>query len=274
MKPEIGAETQNDPMLLAKKFLVIGCLFALSSQCYGQKFSFGAKAGPLVTWANFSDKDDKHDFANKPKLGYYAAALVIFPLKNDYSFQTEFGFSQRGRRVLFNENTWENNATYYFADGRMMLRRSFPLRLGPNIPSKWFVNVGPHISYWIGGHGTIDAGGSYKYDIVFSEMPTEPSGPDFNKMYISDVNQYLFGIDIGAGFIAPLRSNTNLLVELRFTSGHTFFGNRSSASNRTLGFMDNLRSNEKMINLTIAYIWGADIQKSKKGKSTKDRLGL
>jgi hypothetical protein len=238
---------------------------------YGQEFSLGIKGGPLIALANFGDKDDKDEFSHDPKLGYYFAGLVSFPLKKNYSFQTEFGFSQKGRKITFNENTWENDATYFFGDAAMMLRRSFPFYLGRNVPSTWFVNVGPHISYWLEGTGKINAGGSYKYDIVFGPMPPSPDEPDFDKMYLNDVNRWLFGIDIGVGFVAPLRNKKKLTTEVRFTSGHTFFGQKTSASNRTLGFTDNLRANEKVLSLTVAYVIDVNVQENRKGKSTKDK---
>ena len=153
----------------------------------------------------------------------------------------------------------------------MMLRRSFPLNLGPNIPSQWFVNVGPRVSYWISGKGKVDAGGSYNYTVVFTEMPQDVSEPDFDKMYMHDVNRWLFGIDVGVGFNAPLKQNRKLSTELRFTSGHTFFGTKTSATNRTLGFSDNLRANEKILTLTVAYVIDVNVQQSRKGKSTKDK---
>ena len=244
-------------------------LFAFPS--YSQKFSLGLKGGPLASWASFGDKDDKTDFSHDPKIGYYLAGLVSFPLKKNYSFQTEFGFSQKGRKITFNNDTWENDATYYFGDAAMMLRRSFPLNIISNVPSTWFINIGPHISYWIQGDGKIDAGGSYAYDVEFMQMPENPSEPDFNKMYLNNINRWLFGIDIGVGFNAPLSNKKKISTELRFTSGHTFFGEKNSASNRTLGFSDNLRSNEKVISLTVAYVVDVNVQENRKGKSTKDK---
>jgi hypothetical protein len=78
-------------------------------------------------------------------------------------------------------------------------------------------------------------------------------------------------IDVGVGFIAPLKQNQKISAELRFTSGHTFLGNKFSASNRTLGFTDNLRSNEKVLSLTVSYILDVNVQEGRKGKSTKDK---
>jgi hypothetical protein len=255
---------------------ITGCvifylLIVAVTPSFGQQYSLGIKGGPLAVQANFGDKDDKDQFSHEPKVGYYVAGLVSFPLKKNYSFLTEFGFSQKGRKIKFNNDTWENDATYYFGDAAMMLRKSFPFHLGKNVPSTWFVNVGPHISYWIGGHGKVSAGGSYNYDIVWGPMPIEPAEPDFDKMYLTDVNRWLFGIDVGVGFLAPLRNKTKLITELRFTSGHTYFGTKTSAANRTLGFTDNLRSNEKVLSLTVAYVIDVNVQENRKGKSTKDK---
>jgi hypothetical protein len=258
-------------MVDVRKIFLAGAFCWTFLPSYGQNFSVGVKAGPLINWSNLDEKSDKGEYSHKIKPGFYAAGLVIFPLKNKYSFQTEFGLSQRGRKITFNENTWENNAVYYFGDASMMLRRYFPLNLGPNIPSQWFINIGPHISYWISGKGQIKAGGSYEYVLVFSEMPQNPSEPDFNKMYLHDVNRWLFGIDFGVGFHAPLKENRKLSAELRFTSGHTFYGSKTSASNRTLGFSDNLRSNEKVISVTVSYVIDINVKESRKGKSTKDK---
>ena len=238
---------------------------------FAQKFTIGAKAGPLMGWANFGDKDDKEQFTHKPVFGYYGAGIVIFPLKNNYSLQTEFGFSQQGRKITFYEGTWVTKATYYFLDGSMALRRSFKVNFGPNIPAEWFVDIGPRINYWLGGHGNVNAGGSYDYTILFAKMPDEPVSPDFNKMYIVDENRWLFGIDIGVGFKAPLKNKSSILTELRFTSGHTYYGTPYSASNRTLGFTDNLRSNQKTISLTVAYLLDIDMRLRRTGKSTKDK---
>jgi hypothetical protein len=258
--------------MIVTRIIFLGLILSLAlSPSYCQQFSIGAKAGPLISWGNFGDKDDKDDFSQEIKPGFYAAGLIVFPLKNDYSFLTEFGFSQKGRKILFNNDTWENNAAYYFGDAVMLLRRSFPLNLGANIPSQWFVNIGPHVNYWFSGRGKVSAGGSYNYTVVFGEMPQNPPGPDFDKMYLHEVNRWLFGIDIGVGFKAPLKQNRKIFTELRFTSGHTFFGNKNSASNRTLGFTDNLRANEKVLSLTVAYVIDVNVQEGRKGKSTKDK---
>ena len=253
-------------------------LFGQKCPGFTQKFSLGVKGGPLMVTTYFAEKEIRKTYSNRLKLGYYGAGLIIFPLNNNWEFETELGFSQKGRRVLFNDDTWENNGTYYFVDASMMLRKMYAFNLGPNTPSNWFFNVGPHISYWLSGRGKVKAGGNYKYTVVYDSMPRETLVPDFDKMYMANVNRWFFGIDFGIGFIAPLSANRKILTELRFTSGHTYFGKTdnssgltSTATNRTLGFEDNLKANEKVLSLTVAYILNYNMQESRKGKSNKDK---
>lgn len=260
---------------------VLGSTFAFAQR---QQFTVGVKAGSTLSSTWFGDKDDKDLFTNSTKLGFFGAGLVNFPLKKNFSFQTEVGFSQRGRKVKFNEDTWVNDANYYFIDGSMLLRKAYPLQWAKNVRGSWFFNIGPKISYWLSGKGdvytlteniddvtgaiTIDKGYSYPYKVKFEKEPEIPDGPDFNTMYLTDVNRWLFGLDMGIGVDAPTTALQRFVFEVRFTYGHTFYGNRGSAFNRTLGFTDNLRANEKIISFSIDYTLNKVLHEGQKGKST------
>lgn len=245
-------------------------VFLTCHSVHAQKFSLGVKAGPLISWAAFGDKADKDDFTSKPKIGYAGSGFISFPLKNNYSCVIEGGFSQKGRRILFGGGDIENNAVYQFLDGTLLLRRSFPLNLGKNVPGTWFINMGPHISYWLSGKGEIGPTGTptTSYTVVFEKTYT---GAIDNKMYLNDVNRYLFGIDFGIGMTAPVRATQRVGCELRFTSGHTFYGRRNSASYSYVDFEDNLRANEKVFTFSVMYMFDFDLKKGKTGRSTKDK---
>jgi len=266
------------------KYLILILFVSVTSFAYSQKYAVGIKAGATLSVSSFGDKDDQDAFTNLWKPGYFFAGLVNFPLKKNFSFQTEAGFSQRGRKIKFNEETWVNEATYHFLDGSMMLRKSYPLKWSSNVRGTWFFNIGPKVSYWLNGNGTITTGGkyvdpadgitkiskggTYDYKVKFSQSPEIPDSPDFNTMYLTDVNRWLFGLDFGLGVDAPTTALQRFVFEVRFTSGHTFYGNRGSAFNRTLGFTDNLRANEKIISFSIDYTLNKELHEGLKGKST------
>lgn len=252
-------------------FCALLILVSITS-AYTQKFTLGVKAGTTLSINSFGDKDDKDQFTNLWKPGIFGAGLINFPMKKNFSYQAEMGFSQRGRKIEFNERTWSNSATYYYLDLSMVLRKSYPLNWASDIQGTWFFNIGPRVSYWLNGKGTVTSGGSYNYTLAFDTPPEEPLAPDFDKMYMTDVNRWLFGLDFGVGVDAPTRAMQKFVVELRFTSGHTYFGAQNGAFNRTLGFVDNLRANEKIISLSIDYTLTRELNQSKKGKSTKTEI--
>lgn len=254
---------------LVAGLLAIACLAV--AQPKKQWYALGIKAGTTFSIARLGDPDDKAEFSNSWKTGYFGAAVINFQLPNNYSLQNEFGFAQRGRKVEFNENTWLNDASYQFLEGSMLLRRSFRLKWSKNVEGTWYVNVGPRISYWMGGKGTVTSGGSYDYTLVFAEIPESTDEPDFDKMYMQDANRWLFGIDFGIGLEAPTRAMQRFMFEFRFTSGHTYLGAKDGAFNRTLGFTDNLRANEKIISLSIEYALTRRVNQNKQGKSTNSK---
>jgi len=244
-------------------------MIILANVTCAQKYSVGFRAGGTVNWASFRDKDQKDTFSVKPTTGFTIGALIGFPLKNNYSVIIEGGFSQKSRRL--DDVLLENHSTYKFVDGTMLLRKAYKFQLGPDIPSEWFVNIGPEVGYWMSGKGYFTAGGpKYPYQIEFDKVPDG----DLNYLYYNNANRVFFGLVLGVGMKAPLKNNTAITTELRFVSGHTNLGsNKYDYPTREwyaalLNYVDTLRMNMKVISLSVAYTYDFDKQESRKGKST------
>jgi hypothetical protein len=241
---------------------------------HGQKFSVGVRGGALINWAGFGDKEDKDIYSRKIKPGFAGGIFISFPLRDKWNLIVEGGYSQRGRRLLFNDNSWENNTTYKFVDMSMLLRRSFKFHIKENIPVEAFVNLGPEINYWMSAKGFLRVGGSdgrkFKYDVVFDDVK---SGGDLTTVHLSEMNRWLFSLSLGVGFKAPIRKNQHLFTELRFISGHTFLGSKESTYLAGMlrgegNFQDTQRTNLKAISFSLGYAFDLDVIESRKGKST------
>lgn len=237
----------------------------------GQEFSLGVKAGPLFSIGSFGEKEDKDIFSSGINPGYTTGVLVGFPLGKKYSMSSEAAYSKKGRKMKFNDDTWTNTANYKFVDLSLLLRRSFRFYIRKDVPTEWFVNLGPEVSYWLSGKGTIKAGGpGYDYEIVFNNAPDG----SFDKMYVENANRWLFGLIVGTGFEVPMRGKQSLVVEFRFVSGHTFLSNAREFDKNNfpvLGFEDTMRMNLKTLSVSLSYVITQDIKESKKGKSTLDK---
>jgi hypothetical protein len=244
-----------------------------SISVFAQKFSLGLKAGVLGAYTNFSDRRDT--LKSNVKLGFNVGGLIMFPLKNRYSFMAEGGYSQQGRSWTYKPNDARWTSTYYFADLSMALRRDFRLKILKNVPSKWFFTVGPNINYWIGGRGKFiphqgpgsPAGLTQNLQIVFDKPPSTA----YQTLYINNENRWLWGVNLGVGVTFTTLKNQRILTELRMTWGQTYLGDKKSESLYNLTAADNmdLKCNLKVLNLSVAYIFERDIQKGRMGKSTK-----
>jgi len=248
---------------------LVSWLFFSSIQSVAQNFSLGLKAGPSITRAFFADKDAASDFKSKVKVGFSAAGVIQFPLKKQFAFVTEAGYAVKGRTISFNEDTWKNKATYQFVDLSMALRKSFNLQIKKNVPTRCFFNVGPNIEYWLNGKGKIITQAlSTNYSVVFNKIPDG----NIRNNYLTEVNRWFFGMDLGIGADANITKTQRVLVELRFTYGHTNMGKKNGNSTiDILGFEDNIKANFKTLTLSGCYFLDLDRRKSKFGKSTKDR---
>jgi Inosine-uridine nucleoside N-ribohydrolase len=229
-----------------------------------QKFSIGIKAGPSVTLGVYPESEQRDRFTAQPKFGYGGAFFINFPLsRTNYTFLAEAGYAVRGRKAKLYEGGFINSQTFQFAEMSMALRRSFNLKIVESIPSKWFINIGPNIQYWVSGKGKFV---ETKYDIKFNEPP------DGNLYinYLTNPNRWLFGIDVGFGADAPINNRQRVRVEIRGTFGQTYLGKKeSNSSYATLAWEDTLKTNLKTISITGAYTLDFDMRAMKMGKSTK-----
>lgn len=245
-------------------------ILLISTSTNGQKFSLGAKAGILLVYPNFADANDHINTSSLLKPGFSLDGLVIFPLKNKYSFEVDAGMSQQGRVVSFTSiGTHKNNSTYYFADLAMGLRKNFKLTLKKNIPADCYFSIGPNLNYWISGKGRIETtyGITQNYTMVFDSPP----GTRNDKMYINDENRWLFGLNLGFGFSAATKRNQRFFTEFRLTWGQTHLGKSQSAYWNNLVFQgqESLKFNLKVFNVSVGYLFNKDLRNAKKGKSTR-----
>lgn len=235
-----------------------------------QKYSMGIRAAGTFNWASFRDKVQKDTFDIKPSTGFAVAALIGFPLKNNYSVIIEGGFSQKGR-VLREKGIIDNHSVYRFVDGSLLLRKAYKFQLSENIPAEWFLSIGPEVGYWLSGKGYFTAGGPrYPYRVEFDRAPDG----DMGYLYYNSANRVFFSLVMGVGMKAPLKNNSAISAELRFVSGHTNLGvNKYEYPVREwyaslLNYNDTMRMNLKTVSLSVAYTYDFDKIEARKGKST------
>jgi opacity protein-like surface antigen len=229
-----------------------------------QQFFVGVKGGLQYYTSRFAEEDTRERLDSGGKLGYKFGGTVIFPLAENFSFGSEYYYSRKGRKYFYEETT-KNDARYNFIEFSAYIRKGYKITFKKDTyPGNWFFNVGPNVMYWINGSGTISDAAEIDYDVIFSE----PQDSDYRKNYISGNNRWLFGLDFGTGFSFQTSGKESVTIELRYTHGQTFLGGENSSVINMLGFEDDLRTQYRVLNLSIAYLFDVNLKNLRKGKST------
>ena len=238
------------------------------AQPKGVKYNIGPKAALNVYKSRFNFKEDEAIFDQKTKFGFQIGGAFDMPLKKNIHFYTEVYYSMKGKETFIVDAGLTNNATYHFLEAPILVRLSFN---GAKVSSgiyKWHVDIGPTVSYWLGGKGTLYSDGpTSEYKIVFVDTP--PSTSEFDVMYISQANRWQWGLMAGVGIEYPVYKHQVVFIDLRVGLGGTNLAEpEGSAQIPILGFSDSLDVRFLEFSLSAAYTFQVDWALTKKGKST------
>lgn len=269
-----------------KKSLLFIAVVALAHSSIAQ-YWFGPKIGinyvdPLyqdnAIERDLYDVDNDFDFNVGLALNYTATDL--------YSVYTEIVY-ERMNRDLKNKPTAAiesySNAVNSFITVPVMLRIS----LG-QVPFHYYVNGGPKISYWVSSKGSLFLS-SFEEAVILDPVTGEalPPGPieyrvTFNSakangedvLLLKEPNRLQFGLAAGAGAFFDLASGARLMVDFRYTFGHSNLGFDEPDS--SFDFPDDLyvESFEYTMNtasVSIGYLFGYSTEFKRKGRSTDEK---
>jgi len=68
---------------------------------------------------------------------------------------SEFAYSQKGRRVKFNDDTWEKTRLTILLIWSMAPSPIVQDKIKKDVGTDVFFNIGPNIEYWLNGKGEI-----------------------------------------------------------------------------------------------------------------------
>lgn len=254
---------------MKKLILLILTLIVISPAIsYSQELFIGPKAGLRYYKVRFIDPLDGDDFKSNYDVGYAAGITIVAKIPQEFSLGADLYFSRMGRNLDF-EPGINNSATYNFIEAAPHIRKNFKLNLGRNLePGDLYLSLGPNISYWLGGSGTLSTPDqSFNYDVSFGEVDSTQLSTHF----IEGANRFLVSFDFGIGVGFPVSRNQYFYAELKYTLGNTFLGDQGDSFINFEGFDDNLRSQYRVIQLSAAYVFKTDPRTRKKGKSVRRR---
>jgi len=249
-----------------RSFLICAPLFfflvvALPNATLGQ-MRVGPKFGSGLVWQKFSFPNEPADISSVFKVGYGFGVSVDKVIIEGFSFHTELMFSMLGRKSDVHVEGYIHDSRFNYWEVPVLVSKDFAY--GQSLTGQYifFFTIGPNFKYFAGGKGAIGRT-KLDYKVVFDE-----TGSDIHKMYLNKVSRILIGLDVGIGIIYPITKEQDVSIELRYTHGHSQFGDQNSTSHIDIpNFFDDLEAKMRVIRLSATYNIYLDARRLKKGKS-------
>ncbi len=234
----------------------------------------GPVAGPQVSWVSFENKDSKALYNRTPFIGYHAGVGVSFRVHERFFLNGAFLYSTKGKSFTGVEDDLLKTSTRYsYIDVPMAYTVEFVNKVGKTKQYKWYFGLGPHVSYWLGGKGTLE--NTQLNEILVSEVDYRVVfDQEFyadNEMNVTDPNRVQLGLNLSAGFVFEPLGFQKIMVNLRYEIGHSYFSRNEETGgtfNLTNEYIDDTRTRNQGFRLTFAYLVDLKTAERKKGKST------
>jgi hypothetical protein len=259
------------------RFFFIIPVFLAASNLVKAQFLVGPIVSTQVSWVTL-DNDDLNDFYSlTPKIGFQVGGGIAFRVQKRFFLNASLLYSLKQKQVNGKRDPLlANKVTFTSIDMPILYTAEFSGKIGRSKAFKWFVGIGPTVSYWLGGSGSIvsadavDAGiadenSPLDYEIVFGR--TDPSARD--KMFVEDANRIQLGLNFATGAVLEPHGLNKIMLTARFEMGHSFFSDNSTGVFPAItDYQDALRSRNMSIILSAAYFIDLKTSQRKKGKST------
>jgi hypothetical protein len=256
--------------------VVIFLFLSMSTTSFAQ-LHIGPIAGGNISWTSFNDKDFKDLFKVKPVAGYHVGLHSAFQVRKRFFLHTSILYSTKGKVIKGKvDERLKNTVRYNFVEMPIIYTVDFKGKFGKSGKEfKYFMGVGPNLSYWLGGKGEVynidleEANmGTLSYRIKFNKTVDEVS---VNEMSIAEPTRLQLGLNVQVGMDLEPNPGQRLIIALRYEMGHSNLSKKSNGLLSSTYYEDILQSRNQGLRLSVAYLFDTKVEKRKKGKSTIKR---
>ena len=261
-----------------KFYILFALAIVVAPRAYNQ-ILVGPVAGGQYSWTNFGDKDNKLHYTVKPSWGYHAGIGMSFSVRKRFFLSTSILYSTKGKTIEGKDDLLlKNKVVYKFIDVPFIYSVDFKAKIGNNTEFKYFLGLGPNISYWLGGKGTL-----YTTDFNESQSPTlnyriafkkDISEVSDNEMAVQNPNRLQLGLNLAAGLVLEPMPHQKFMFVLRYELGHSFFSTESNGYFKGTYYQDDLRSRSQGFRASLSYMIDLRPDQRKKGKSNVNKKKL
>lgn len=234
----------------------------------------GPVVGTHVGWASFDDRDLKDFYDVSPTFGFHAGGSVAFRVQKRYFLQTSIMYTQKEKKISGGgDGMFSNSLRNQYIDMPILYTAEFKARLGKDKVYKWYLGVGPNVSYWLGGKGTLANSSldenlidELNYNVTFGRQAEIGE----QEMNVEDPNRVQLGLNISAGLIFEPMGIHKFMLTTRYEHGHSFLSRNSMGVYGEIDaqYQDELKVRNNAFVVSLYYFVDLKIEERHKGKST------
>ncbi len=247
---------------------------APTAEAKTSKILIGPVAGVNYSWSSFGDSDDRSTFNTTPVFGFHVGGHIAFKVRKRFFLHTSVLYSTKGRIVESKiDPLLRSKSTYKYIDMPIVYTVDFKGKIGENKEFKYFLGIGPNVSYWLGGKGNVNASGlnelalpSLDYKIVFKK---DESTLKENEMNVATPNRFQLGLAVTAGIEFEPGSLNRIMLNVRYELGHSYLSKTADGIFATdFNYQEPLQARNQGFRISLAYLIDLKVEQRKKGKST------
>jgi hypothetical protein len=255
------------------KFFVFAVIAITCNTRSEAQILIGPVAGGQYSWVSMDDKQTSNFFNIKPKLGYHAGLGLSFRVRKRFFLTSSFLYSTKGKTVEGKaDQLLHHEVVYKYIDVPILYSVDFKAKVGNNYEFKYFLGLGPNISYWLGGKGTLyntdyneNSVPELNFKIAFRKTESEMGE---NEMVVNKVNRVQLGLNLAAGLVLEPVPDRKIIFLVRYELGHSFMSTDDNGHFPNTTYQDNLRARNQGIRISLFYMADIRTEDRKKGKST------
>lgn len=264
------------------KITFIATVLVFSTSSANAQYWFGAKAGVSKTdFVYQSTKYEVDSFEVSSNVNFNAGIAFNYVTGKMFSAYAELIFEKFDKSL---QDIPENGAnvrgkmTTYFLSAPFMFRAY--LTNGNRM--KFYANLGPRFSWWLGGKASYDL----RYleegtDDVPGQFITKPiafrssNSTSDEYYYIQQPQQIQYGLVFGGGSVFEMANGARVMLDFRYDWGHSHMAFNSIQDAAVYGdpinseyYRENYQYSQNTITVSVGYFIAYNADLRRKGKST------
>ena len=236
----------------------------------------GPVAGGGISWVSFHDKKSRDFFKQVPIISYQGGVDISFQVRKNFYLHTALLYSRKGKSVSANAAPdLKHLEIYHHLDVPIVFTHEFKFKVGQNKIFKLYMGMGPNVSYWLNGKGSLttsqlleDQTPVLNYTLTFKERETYAEGV----VPIHDANRWQLGLNLASGAVFEPWGGQKIHLSARYELGHSYLAKSGATSfPGVFDYSADLKARNMGLRFSVSYLIDLKPSESKRGKSTADK---